>query len=192
MRSRGLRIIAGQLRGRRIAVPANSSVRPTPERVREALFSILGDRVDGARVLDAFAGSGALGFEALSRGAARVVFLEGDRRVAAGLRANAAALAVEARCEVVEGRLPATPSRVAVGGPFELILADPPYAEAGPEGAAALEALARLLAPGGMLVWERASRGAGPECARLGRARTRRYGNTALDLFEPEPAGADS
>lgn len=87
-----IRIIAGSRRGRRIKVPVKGEVRPTGDRVREAIFDALGP-VDGLRILDLFAGSGAMGLEALSRGAGRCVFVESDREVAAVLRANIAALA---------------------------------------------------------------------------------------------------
>jgi 16S rRNA (guanine966-N2)-methyltransferase len=117
-----LRIIAGELKGRRIRVPAGD-VRPTPDRAREALFAILGDSVHGSRVLDAFSGSGALGFEALSRGARSVLFVESDPHVLATLRENARALAVEGRCSSVRGAALETLDGPGCG-PFDLILAD--------------------------------------------------------------------
>ena len=122
-----LRIVAGEFRGRRIAVPSVPGLRPTGERVREALFSILAERPVGARVLDAYAGSGALGFEALSRGAAHVVFVESDPRAARGLEQTAAALGVADRCCVLRGRVDEVLGRGAARGPFDLILADPPW-----------------------------------------------------------------
>ncbi|HZD18768.1 MAG TPA: 16S rRNA (guanine(966)-N(2))-methyltransferase RsmD [Actinomycetota bacterium] len=123
-----LRIVAGEFGGRRIETPAGRGTRPTADRVREAWFSALGDRVVGARVLDLFAGSGALGLEALSRGAARAHFVESDGRAAAVLRRNIAALGVAERTEVTVGDafvfLPMASGR---GLPFDLVLADPPY-----------------------------------------------------------------
>src|SRR5258705_1707299 len=97
-----VRIIGGQWRSRMLRFPAAAPLRPTPDRVRETLFNWLGQRLDGMRCLDLFAGSGALGFEALSRGAARVVMVERDREVARALRASAEALQAEG-AEIVEG-----------------------------------------------------------------------------------------
>ena len=100
-----LRIIGGEHRGRRIAVPRGVAVRPTADRVREALFSILGPRVPGARVLDAYAGSGALGFEALSRGALEATLVEAQRRALSTLRATARELGLEGRVVLHHGRV---------------------------------------------------------------------------------------
>src|SRR3954466_3599830 len=96
-----VRIIGGEHRGRRIAVPDRPGLRPTPDRVRETLFNWLGQRLDGLACLDLFAGSGALGFEALSRGARRVVMVERDRMVAKALRDNAVKLEAKG-ADVVE------------------------------------------------------------------------------------------
>ena len=121
-----LRIIAGRWRHRRIALAAGAGVRPTPDRVRETLFNWLAGELDGARCLDLFAGSGALGFEAASRGAARVVMVERDRRVAGHLREQARMLGAQG-IEVVhaeaEGWLAGCAER------FDLCFLDPPYAE---------------------------------------------------------------
>ena len=100
-----LRIIAGELRGRRIRVPATATVRPTAERAREALFSILAPVLPGAVVLDAYAGSGALGFEALSRGAARAVFVEADGTALGTLGDNVEELGLADRCQLLRGRV---------------------------------------------------------------------------------------
>jgi len=123
-----LRIIAGAFKGRRIHIAAGSTTRPTAERAREALFSILGTSVRGARVLDAYSGSGALGFEALSREAAEVVFVESDPRAVRGLRETAESFGVSDRCVVIAGRVSDHLRGGAVQGQFDLILADPPYA----------------------------------------------------------------
>src|ERR671933_777191 len=96
-----MRVIAGDYRGRRLKVPPGARTRPTADRVREALFSILGD-VDGVRVADLYAGSGALGIEAISRGAAHATFVESDSTAAGSLRFNLAALSIEDHAEVVE------------------------------------------------------------------------------------------
>jgi 16S rRNA (guanine966-N2)-methyltransferase len=176
-----LRIVAGELRGRRVRVPPGV-VRPTADRVREAVFSILGPLVDGAAVLDLYAGSGALALEALSRGAARAVCVEADRDAAAVLRDNVQALGLAGRCRVVERRA-AELRGVALGGPFDLVFADPPYGGTEHPVIAALAPL--VLAATGVLVLEReAGDGAAPlEWPDLERARVARYGRTALELY---------
>lgn len=121
------RIIAGQARGRRLAVPPGRRVRPTTDRVRESVFSMLGsmDLVVGARVLDLFAGTGALGLEALSRGAAEAVFVERDRAALAALRANIGTCGFGSRARVVASD---AERFLAAGGTApDLVLADPPY-----------------------------------------------------------------
>jgi 16S rRNA (guanine966-N2)-methyltransferase len=120
-----VRIIAGKWRSRIVRFPAGAELRPTPDRVRETLFNWLGQRLDGMACLDLFAGSGALGFEALSRGAERVVMVERDRHVAAGLRESARALDA-AGLEVVESDALAWLSRP--GERFDVAFVDPPYA----------------------------------------------------------------
>ena len=181
-----LRIVAGELRGRRIRVPRGTRVRPTPDKVREALFDILGHDLSGARVLDACAGSGALGFEALSRGAASATFIEADREVLVLLQSNARDLGVEPRCRILHGRAEVLIARGGAGGPFDLVLADPPYAE--PLRApllAALLAAGGNLAPGGRVVLERDAVSApipsGGDGLPL--VRTARYGRTCLDFY---------
>lgn len=184
-----LRIIAGTLKGRRIRVPEADTVRPTPDRAREALFSILGDRVAGARVLDVYAGTGALGLEALSRGAASVTFLEADRRVLEALSASIRSLGVSELCFPVLGRAGDDLECIKKKAPFDLILADPPYAD--PADASFLGWLSglRLGAPGVVVVLEReASRSpADPGDSGFCRVRSVRYGRTALDFYR-EPA----
>lgn len=122
-----MRIIAGAWRGRVIEAPAQGT-RPTADRVRETLFSMLTSRIgsfEGLRVADLFAGSGALGFEALSRGAAAATFVERDTAAVAIIRRNAAKLGATDRAQVIAGSALSLPS----GRPFDLILADPPYAK---------------------------------------------------------------
>jgi 16S rRNA (guanine966-N2)-methyltransferase len=117
-----VRVVAGEFRGRRLAAPRGMRTRPTADRVREALFSMLGD-VSGARVLDLYAGSGALGIEALSRGAESAVFVERDARTAAVIDRNLASLGLEQR--VV--RQDAVRFLARAGGMFDLVFCDPPY-----------------------------------------------------------------
>ena len=120
-----MRVVAGAYRGRRIEAPQGRATRPTSDRVREALFSILGP-IEGVRVLDLFAGSGALGIEALSRGAADAVFVDSDARAVAAVRRNLAALGADA--EVY--RRDAFAWLGAASGAFDLVFADPPYSSA--------------------------------------------------------------
>ena len=166
-------------------MPRGVRVRPTADRVREALFDILGTAVRGARVLDAYAGSGALGFEALSRGARQAVFLESDRRAWLALRANAASLRVGERCTILRGRAVELIRGAAVQGPFELVLADPPYAT--DEALAFLPLAAGLVAAEGRIVFESES-GSVPLVAAgsgLEHYRTASYGRGRLDFFRP-------
>jgi 16S rRNA (guanine966-N2)-methyltransferase len=127
-----VRVIAGEFRGRRLQAPPGARTRPTADRVREALFSMLGD-VSGARVLDLYAGSGALGIEALSRGAASAVFVERDARAAATIKRNLDALGAEAEVR----RQDALRFLAAGEGRFDLMFCDPPY-DLAPSLAAAL------------------------------------------------------
>lgn len=180
-----IRIIAGEFKGRRLAVPAGRRLRPTAERVREALFSILGERVVGARVLDAYAGTGALGFEALSRGAGEVVFVEADRAAARQLRENVGALGAAARCSVHEAEAVGWLGGARADAAFDLILADPPYAAG--EGPRLVGRVAEGgLLPGGWLVLERdAARPQAAHGGELSLFRTARYGGTCLDFYRP-------
>lgn len=185
------RIIAGAARGRRLRTPPGAGTRPTSDRVREALFSRLEhlEVVAGGQVLDLYAGSGALGLEAASRGAASVLLVESDRAAAAALRHNVATLAVPG-CEVVADRV----DRVLLAGPSGrarrgLALLDPPYDLAEDDLAGVLELLARRrwLAAGAVVVVERAARSPQPRWP-LGwqGAGERSYGQTRLWF-----AGAD-
>jgi 16S rRNA (guanine966-N2)-methyltransferase len=173
-----VRVIAGTAGGRRLVAPKGASIRPTSDRVREALFSSLGSmgEIDGAVVLDLYCGSGALGIEALSRGAARATFVDRDAAAVAATRANLAATGLEGRAEVV----PADAVRFCRehrGGRFDLAFADPPYEL--DEWDALLETL-----PAGLAVLESDREPALPPGWRL--LRTRRYGGTVVTLTEPE------
>ena len=176
------RIVAGTAGGRRLSVPP-SGTRPTSERVREALFSALESifDLDGARVLDLYAGSGALGFEALSRGAAVVTFVESDRRAVEVLRANAAALGL-AGATVLPGTVETVLAGPVAAG-YDVVLADPPYAVTNGQLAEVLRLLVAggWLAADGLLVLERGTRDGAPDWPDgLRLARSRRYGDTTL------------
>jgi 16S rRNA (guanine966-N2)-methyltransferase len=150
-----LRIIAGTWRGRVIEAPPGDATRPTADRVRETLFSMLVSRLgsfEDLRVADLFAGSGALGFEALSRGAASAAFVERDAKAAAAIKRNALKLGASDRIQIFGG----SALRLPRADPYHLILADPPYAVG--SGSAAVEAVASAgwLAPGGWLSVETA------------------------------------
>jgi 16S rRNA (guanine966-N2)-methyltransferase len=150
--SRVLRIIAGRHRGRRLRFPDGVDIRPTPDRVRETLFNWLQPRIDQARVLDLFAGSGALGLEALSRGAAQVTFVEKDRRAAAAIEAIAREWQ-EADARVVCESAVAWLAKQGGDPPFDIVFLDPPYeSDLLAKAAAALEV---RLAPDARIYLER-------------------------------------
>jgi 16S rRNA (guanine966-N2)-methyltransferase len=180
-----LRIVAGRLRGRRLRVPPDPALRPTSERVREALFNILGQDLSGFDVLDLFAGSGALGFEALSRGARRAVFVESNPKTAAALRRSAEDLGLDRDARVIVGRVEDVLDRARLGGPYHVILADPPYDAAVHTGVVAGVDSGQLLGLHGTLVLERERRNnAGVGCCGLKLVRTAEYGRSALDFFK--------
>jgi 16S rRNA (guanine966-N2)-methyltransferase len=181
-----VRIIAGRHRGRRLAAPAGPGTRPTSDRLREAVFDILahngwgpgcGDPVEGAVVLDAFCGTGALALEALSRGAARAVLLDSSAAALAVARANARALGEEGRCLFLGLDATRPPAPPAVAG---LAFLDPPYGEGlGPPALAAL-ARAGWLAPGAVVVLEQSSREPVPVGEAFTRLAERTYGGTRV------------
>jgi 16S rRNA (guanine966-N2)-methyltransferase len=175
-----MRIVAGAARGRRLTAPRGDEVRPTADRVKEALFSSLQPVVPGASVLDLYAGAGGLGLEALSRGAARVTFVERGNAALQALRRNVEVVGL-AGATVVAGDAARALREGLVGGPFDLVLADPPYRLPKAELAALLAALVEHLAPGATVVVERAARdGVPPWPAELSPGEPRRYGDTAL------------
>lgn len=180
-----MRVIAGTLGGRRLVAPRGLATRPTTDRVREALFSALAS-ISGARVLDLYSGTGALGIEALSRGAASAVFVESARPAVAALRANLTALGLGggAARVLTEPVARAAARLVAAGEPFDLVLADPPYDDVD-EALAVLEALVPVLSPGARVVLEHAARRPPRPSAVLEVVRTRAYGDTALAFLAP-------
>lgn len=183
-----MRITAGVHRSRQLVAPKGTSTRPTSDRVREALFSILVARgaVAGRTVLDLYAGTGALGLEALSRGASRVTFVECDRAALACVRRNVENLGETSRVAVVASRAERAVSRLI--GPFDLVLCDPPYALVAEAAKTVAEIASRsILAEGAIVVLEHASRDTAPTIERLTLAERRTYGDTALAIYELSP-----
>jgi 16S rRNA (guanine966-N2)-methyltransferase len=172
-----MRIVAGEHRGARIFAPKGTDTRPTSDRVREAAFNLIGP-VDGASVLDLFAGSGAMGLEALSRGAASAVFVENDREAVRTIERNLEKLRVKGARTVQRDVLQALGTDRAT---YDLILCDPPYGYAEHDRLAPY--LARVLAPEGLLVYETGSREQ-PEIQGLSVRTSRTYGSARLTLFE--------
>ena len=151
-----VRIIAGDWRGRRLRFPAAPGLRPTSDRRRETLFNWLAPILAGARCLDLFAGSGALGFEAASRGAARVVLVEASREVAQALATSRRALGAESRTEVIHAR--ATRYLARTPEPFDIVFVDPPFAQPALVGDACTRLAAGWLAPDARIYLELAAR----------------------------------
>jgi 16S rRNA (guanine966-N2)-methyltransferase len=189
-----VRIIAGRHRGRKLAAPPGETVRPTGERAREALFNILahgklaasGPAYGGALVLDAFAGTGAFGLEALSRGADEVVFIENGRAALATLRENIAALGEEQRTRIVGGDATAPPRAPA---PAALAFLDPPYGKGLAAPALAALAAAGWLRDGALCVVEMAAKERIEPPPGFASLDERRYGPARVAFLRYEPAG---
>jgi 16S rRNA (guanine966-N2)-methyltransferase len=178
------RIIAGAARGRRLQTPAGATTRPTSDRVREALFSALESELGtlaGRRFLDAYAGSGAVGLEARSRGAGEVLLVEAAPRAVAVIRANAAALGFTG-IDVVASRVERLAKRSPKGGGFDVAFFDPPYDDPAADLAGIIDDLAAAgwFAPSGIVVVERPRRAAWRWPSHVAHVRERRYGETML------------
>lgn len=174
-----MRVVAGAFKGRRLQAPPARGVRPTLDRVREALFSILGP-IDGLRVLDLFAGSGALGIEAASRGAGEVVFVDGDPRSVAAVRRNLAIVGLEAPVHRRDA-LAFLADAVAADGPrFELVFVDPPYSSADRVAGPLTELLPGALTESARIVTESDKRQ--PLLLDLPLALERTYGDTRIAI----------
>ena len=179
-----MRVVGGRLGGRSLVAPRGRSTRPTPERVREALFSILGD-LAGARVLDLFAGSGALGIEALSRGAAQLTLVDTSRAAVSAIERNLRSLGLEAELR----RQPATAFLEQAREErreYDLVFLDPPYSQAPRLGPSLSAALIPLLAPGARVISESDRRS--PRALKLpGTLDERRYGDTLIRIYTHGP-----
>ena len=177
-----MRVVAGTLRGRRLKTPEGRSIRPTTDRIREAIFNLLGPSLDACCALDAFAGPGALGIEALSRGVDRVTFVDRDPRAQALLRENLKRCGLGGQAEVLQSDALGIIEQRGAG--FELIFLDPPYEQN--LVLLALENLVQLtLAEGSRVVCECEAKLELPErLGRLRRIKQRRYGDTQVAIFE--------
>jgi len=187
-----LRVTGGEGRGRLLHGPGDLRIRPTSDRVRGALFDLLGPRVAGASFLDLCAGTGAVGIEALSRGAKRVVFVDRDRRAIALIRKNLDRVRPPGEAELIEAEIEgAVASFKDAGGSFAVVFIDPPYDA--PDQSDLLASAARVVAQGGILVLEHRTRVGSPSpisapgCRPL---RDYRHGDTTLTTFLLEPGTA--
>ncbi len=178
-----MRVVAGTAKGRRLTAPRGERTRPTADRVKEALFSSLQPRLPGARVLDCYAGSGALGIEALSRGAAHATFVEQGRRALDALRQNLEVTDLGGRASVVAGDVGQVLRDAPPGAPFNVVCCDPPYAIDPDVLAGVLAALVDHLAPDAIVTIEADRRAPDPAWPQGMLAdRTRRYGDTVLHV----------
>jgi len=186
-----MRVIAGSLKGRRLKTPDWDGLRPTSDKLRETLFNILAPRIAGARVVDAYAGTGAVGIEAISRGAREVVFIDHDRRAQELIAGNLAHCGITTGYNVIRtGALRALES-LGNGAfdPFDIVWLDPPYEASEAELMGVLAAAGETLAPDGMAVLERSRRRPGPDAAgRLVRSRDVLSGQSALTFYLCRPS----
>jgi 16S rRNA (guanine966-N2)-methyltransferase len=179
-----MRVIAGTARGIPLRAPRDDGTRPVTDRVKETLFGILAERVPGSRALDLYAGSGALGIEALSRGAEHATFVERGRQPLAAIRHNLARTGLEARATVRAGDVMRFLAEAEPEAPFDLVFMDPPYAQRAI--LAPLERIVPLLSPEADVVVKHFWRTEIPIPAGLARWRERRFGETALTFLAHE------
>ena len=182
-----MRIIAGRFKGRRLKTPDWPGLRPTSDKLRETLFNILAPHVAGARVVDGYAGTGAIGIEALSRGAVHVTFIENNRRAAALIEENLKACGVEGGYTIQCAEVAAALAGMPVADAFDLILLDPPYDIE--NASATLDAAARRLAGTGLVVLEHATRREPAEPVSLRRTRDVKSGDSTLSFFTRRDSG---
>ncbi len=182
-----MRIIAGEARGVRLAAPVGRDIRPTLDRVREAFFSIVGPALPGCRFLDLFAGTGANGLEAISRGAAHADLVESDRTARALIEQNSVRTKLGDRTRLHALTLPEDLRRLPHDAPYDFIYADPPHSFTDYESIVSAIAGSALLAPGGVFILEHATRT--PVADAIGafrRVRTAVYGQTTLSFFRAD------
>ena len=180
-----MRIIAGSLKGRRIDAPTWEGLRPTSDKLRETLFNVLAPRMDGARVLDGYAGTGALGIEAISRGAESVTFVEHDRRACALIAANLKKCDVSDGYAIIQASVLQGVERLRNTPAFDVILLDPPYAS---DIQDALQQVGDVVKPDGVVVLEHARKSASPLApGRLTRVRELQSGDSALTFYACQP-----
>ena len=182
-----MRIIAGSNKGARIFAPKGDDTRPTGDRAREAAFNLIGP-VDGAAVLDLFAGSGAMGLEALSRGAASAVFVESDRDACRTIDRNLDKLRLTGARVVQQDAVRALAAEAAAGRRYDLVLVDPPYEMFSSLQNGLSKYLPAVLAKDGLVVVETGARGE-PELPPLSKRTSRRYGSARITLFQLESGG---
>jgi len=181
-----LRIVGGEARGRPLRAVPGRGTRPTADRVRQSLFDLLGQRMDGLRVLDLFAGTGALALEALSRGAAHAVLVESDPRACAVIEQNLATLGYGDRARLLRAGLPDALGRLR-GSRFDLVFSDPPYALRAAQSTLDSLAANGLLEPGARVVLEMDRREPAPvPPPPLAAGGERRYGDTRLLILSAE------
>ncbi len=181
-----MRVIGGEFRSRKLKSLPGMDIRPTPDRLRESLFNILAPRIEGAVFVDAYAGTGAVGIEAVSRGAARAVFLEKRREAARLIEENIASLGIEERCQVVQGSVALYLPRY----PADIVFVDPPYTKPG-QHEAALAVLGDA-APALVIVQHDARQQLAKEYGKLTRTRIVRQGDNALSFYTTGQEGITS
>jgi 16S rRNA (guanine966-N2)-methyltransferase len=186
-----MRVIAGQFKGRRLKTPSWDGLRPTSDKLRETLFNILASRMQDAKVLDGFAGTGAIGIEALSRGAGSVTFVDADRRAIALIEENLALCRLESGASVHRGDVESVLGRLPES-PFDVIILDPPYDFTRVPDV--LDAASACLAPDGIIVLERATKREPDIPASLVHIRDVKSGDSTLTFLSrsalggPQPA----
>jgi len=180
-----LRITGGELCGRTLKAPKGFCTRPTQDRVRESIFAVLGERLRGARVVDLFAGSGSLGFEAISRGSAECSFIEHSRPVASLIEQNAKMLGVSGRVRIIVEDASSGRMLWSSGGPYDIVLMDPPYASGVYDSMMRILSGSDILEPMAVVVVERDKTVVLPEeYGLLKRRRTNKYGATYVDFYQ--------
>lgn len=178
-----MRIVAGEFRGRRLKTPKREGIRPTADRVREAVFSIIAQHIPGARVLDLFAGTGALGLEALSRGAAQAVFIDRGPEAIQLIRSNIELCGAENRARLMPGSVDRMLRKLASeGASFHVIFMDPPYGKGYIEKT--LAALSPVTVPEALVIAEHSAKDVpADECGEWQRTEARRYGDTSVSFY---------